>query len=152
MCTSYSSGGFGVCRARYVFGSSWMWTVVDIYVLGAILKSYTGELLICTWSLTWKQLNVNCGDYIRQWRLWRWSLIYLCRGTYLAGKLDLCGIYWWLCVVIYTSMKIMMVVVNIPVYRNLPGREAGPVQNLWWLCWWLYTSMEIMKVGVDIPV
>ena len=30
-------------------------------VLGAILKSYTGEILICTWSCTGKQLNVNCG-------------------------------------------------------------------------------------------
>ena len=31
------------------------------YVLGAILKSYTGVILICTWSRIWKQLNVNCG-------------------------------------------------------------------------------------------
>ena len=30
-------------------------------VLGAILKSYTGEILTCTWSCTGKQLNVNCG-------------------------------------------------------------------------------------------
>ena len=33
---------------------------------------------------------------------------------------------WWL----YTSMEIMKVVVDIPVQRDLPGREAGPVQNL----------------------
>ena len=30
--------------------------MVARYVLGAILKSYAGELLICTWKL-----NVNCG-------------------------------------------------------------------------------------------
>ena len=43
----------------------------------------SAELYICTWryieelywrvtyigSHTWKQLNVNCGGYIRQWRL-----------------------------------------------------------------------------------
>ena len=34
----------------------------ELYVLGDILKSYTG-------SHTWKHLNVNCGGYIRQWRL-----------------------------------------------------------------------------------
>ena len=35
--------------------------MVARYVLGAILKSYTGVILICTWSRIWKQLNVNCG-------------------------------------------------------------------------------------------
>ena len=35
--------------------------VVARCVLGAILKSYTGEILTCTWSCTGKQLNVNCG-------------------------------------------------------------------------------------------
>ena len=56
-------GGFGVCRAMYVYapGSSWLWIVVSRRVLGAILKSFTGEILTCTWSCTGKQLNVNCG-------------------------------------------------------------------------------------------
>ena len=55
--------GFGVCRAMYVYvlGSSWVCIVVSRCVLGAILKSYTGEILTCTWSCTGKQLNVNCG-------------------------------------------------------------------------------------------
>ena len=35
--------------------------MVARYVLGAILKSYTGVILICTWSHILKQLNVNCG-------------------------------------------------------------------------------------------
>ena len=38
-------------------------------VLGAILKSYTGVILTCTWSCTWKQLNVNCGAIYVIWRL-----------------------------------------------------------------------------------
>ena len=40
-------GGFGVCRAMYVYalGSSWLRIVVSRRVLGAILKSYTGEIL-----------------------------------------------------------------------------------------------------------
>ena len=35
--------------------------MVSTHVLGAILKSYTREILTCTWSCTGKQLNVNCG-------------------------------------------------------------------------------------------
>ena len=35
--------------------------MVARYVLGAILKSYTGVILICAWSRIWKQLNVNYG-------------------------------------------------------------------------------------------
>ena len=50
---SYSSGELGVCRA--------------IYILGDILTLHWRATYIG--SHTWKQLNVNCGGYIRQWRL-----------------------------------------------------------------------------------
>ena len=35
--------------------------MVSRRVLGAILKSFTREILTCTWSCTGTQLNVNCG-------------------------------------------------------------------------------------------
>ena len=34
---------------------------LDVYLGLYILKSYTREILTCTWSCTGKQLNVNCG-------------------------------------------------------------------------------------------
>ena len=80
-------GGFGVCRAMYVYalGNSWWWIVVSRRVFGAILKSYTREILTCTWSCTGKQLNVNCGAIF-------------VNGDYNGG-------WWYTCVVELTWLR-----------------------------------------------
>ena len=154
--TSYSSGGFGVCRAICVLGSSWMWTVVDIYVLGAILKSYTGELFICTWNLTWKQLNVNCSGHIRQWRLWWWLLIYLCRGTYLAEKLGLCRIYGDYVDGYILQWRLWRWVLTYLCRGTYLVEKLGLCRILWWLCLIIFMEADAgslyWRTGVLVEV